>query len=280
MDSVICIVDVLPELLGTYGDYGNVIVLAKRLQLRGFKVRIIQATADKSIPQTGDVYVLGGGEDSPQSEAAKILRNSKSLNIAYDNGSFVFGVCAGFQILGNSFVADNKVEEGIGLADFYSVRGSRRSVGELVINSDIFGPNYLLSGFENHGGVTVLGQDVEPLGRVLIGKGNGYNESGNSSYKTDNSTDPMQLSFNKYSRSIDDKFSSKMTKKTPIQFRDGILSKRLLCTYMHGPVLARNYKLADFILNQIVPIEDEVDALGRLNTYSERLRTERLKSTL
>ena len=98
-DSKICIVDVLPDLLSTYGDSGNTLVLAKRLKICGYEVEIISANEKKQLPATADLYILGGGEDSPQSEAADILRSSKAINIAYNNKAVIFGVCAGFQIL-------------------------------------------------------------------------------------------------------------------------------------------------------------------------------------
>jgi CobQ-like glutamine amidotransferase family enzyme len=78
-------------------------------------------------------------------------------------------VCAGLQILGTSFaVAGDDEYEGLGLVDVLTRRGKKRSVGELVVNVE----GRTLVGFENHGGQTLLGHGVAPLGAVQRGRGN------------------------------------------------------------------------------------------------------------
>jgi CobQ-like glutamine amidotransferase family enzyme len=57
---------------------------------------------------------------------------------------------------------------GIGLFDLVSVAGPERFIGNVVVDSD-FGP---LVGFENHSGLTHLGPNAKPLGRVRVGRGN------------------------------------------------------------------------------------------------------------
>jgi CobQ-like glutamine amidotransferase family enzyme len=52
---------------------------------------------------------------------------------------------------------------------------SPRSVGELVIQPTRGGLP-LLTGFENHQGLTRLGDDMPPLGFVQSGIGNGFNK--------------------------------------------------------------------------------------------------------
>ena len=60
---------VYPDLLGTYGDGGNGIVLARRADWRGIEVELLQATSDRPLPPA-DLYTIGGGEDGPQVRAA------------------------------------------------------------------------------------------------------------------------------------------------------------------------------------------------------------------
>ena len=57
---------VYPELLGTYGDRGNAIVLVQRLRRRGIPATLVEVAAGSVIPASLDVYLLGGGEDNPQ----------------------------------------------------------------------------------------------------------------------------------------------------------------------------------------------------------------------
>ena len=46
---------------------------------------------------------------------------------------------------------------------------SERFIGNIVVESDEFGDSV---GFENHSGLTYLGPDSSPLGRVRVGRGN------------------------------------------------------------------------------------------------------------
>ena len=63
---------VYPDLLGTYGDGGNGLVLARRASWRGIDARLLQADSGAPLP-TADIYCLGGGEDGPQVRAAEAL---------------------------------------------------------------------------------------------------------------------------------------------------------------------------------------------------------------
>ena len=64
---------VFPELLGTYGDGGNAIVLAQRLRWRGLPADIVRVGVEDPLPRDCDLYVLGGGEDAPQTFATARL---------------------------------------------------------------------------------------------------------------------------------------------------------------------------------------------------------------
>ena len=67
------IVWIYPDLLSTYGDRGNMLILARRAQLRGIPVETIEVRSDQPLPDHGDIYLLGGGEDGPQALAAQRL---------------------------------------------------------------------------------------------------------------------------------------------------------------------------------------------------------------
>jgi hypothetical protein len=122
---------------------------------------------DDEMP-TASVYLLGGGEDGPQRLGADLLRRSSFASRVRD-GSYVVAVCAGLQLLGTTFAVEGDDEyEGLGLVKARTRRGSRRSVGELVVKVD----GRHLVGFENHGGVTTLDDSLPPLGTVERGVGN------------------------------------------------------------------------------------------------------------
>lgn len=227
---------VLPDVLGTYGDDGNALVLRSRARMRGRDAEIVRITLGEPIPDDCHVYTIGGGEDAAQMLAVQHLRQDGTLK-ALATEKPILAICAGLQILGHSFLAGGKVVEGLGLIDATTSPQENRSIGELITDpSDaLTGLTEPLTGFENHLGATVLGPAAQPLATVRHGKGN------NSSDKT-----------------------------------EGAVQNQIVATYMHGPVLARNPQLADLLLARGLGIEPselepldlpEVAALRR-----ERLR--------
>jgi CobQ-like glutamine amidotransferase family enzyme len=163
---------VYPDLLSTYGDRGNLLILARRAHIRGIAHESIEVRSDQALPEEGDIYLLGGGEDGPQALAAQRLTADGGLRRAVDRGAVVFAVCAGYQLLGSSFFAKGAKYPGLDLLDLSSDRGPTRAVGELAgtVDPSLGVPN--LTGFENHGGRTHLGPEVNPLASVSVGIGN------------------------------------------------------------------------------------------------------------
>jgi hypothetical protein len=177
------VVVVYPDLLGTYGDGGNGVVLARRAAWHGIPAELIEAPSGAPLP-SGDLYTLGGGEDGPQVQATESLAADGTLARAVDGGAVVFAVCAGYQIVGTTFpAADGSPVPGLGLLDVATVKGgARRAVGEIVVDAELPGVG-ALTGFENHGGVTALGPGVRPLGTVRVGVGNGDHTDGARSHR-------------------------------------------------------------------------------------------------
>lgn len=170
---------VYPDLLSTYGDRGNLLVLARRAALRGIDVESVLVNADQPVPTQGDLYLIGGGEDLPQTLAARRLRADGGFAAAARRGSVVFAVCAGYQLMGEHFAGpEGAPEPALEILDLRSERGERRAVGEIVADADPALGVPRLTGFENHGGLTQLGAGVRPLARVLTGVGNGDGAEG------------------------------------------------------------------------------------------------------
>ncbi|MFG2249419.1 type 1 glutamine amidotransferase [Spirillospora sp. NPDC048823] len=173
-ENRIKIVWIYPDLLSTYGDQGNTIVLQRRAALRGIPTETVNLRSDEPVPADGDIYLLGGGEDRPQILAAQRLAGDGGLARAVESGAVVFGVCAGYQILGREFGGEEgQLLPGLGLLDIRSGRGEQRAVGEIV--GDVAGELNVprITGFENHQGVTHLGPDAQPFAQVVHGVGNG-----------------------------------------------------------------------------------------------------------
>lgn len=231
-----------PELLGTYGDGGNVRVLQQRLAWRGLPIEVVRVPLGASVPRSCDLYVLGGGEDDAQTVALAGLRRGGGLADAVADGAHVFAVCAGLQLLGTSFrTGDDTATAGLGLLDLTTGRLPHRAVGEVVVTPDAGLGLPLLTGFENHGGATRLGPAASALGIVRRGIGNGGIGNDTSS-------------------------------PGPAPRWEGAMQGRILATYLHGPVLARNPALADLLLTRVLGTELSPLRLAAV----DRLRTERL----
>src|ERR1700729_2979925 len=112
---------VFPDLLSTYGDRGNLLVLERRARLRGIPVEVIEVNSDQPVPRDGDIYLMGGGEDLPQTLATRRLLADGGRQAAADRGAVVFAVCAGYQMMGVEFGGvDDRPVRGLGLLDIHS----------------------------------------------------------------------------------------------------------------------------------------------------------------
>lgn len=94
MNNSLRLVWVYPDLLSTYGDQGNALVVERRARQRGLDVSRVDVRSDQPIPTSGDIYLIGGGEDRPQRLAAERLRRDGGLSRAASNGAIIFSVCA------------------------------------------------------------------------------------------------------------------------------------------------------------------------------------------
>ncbi|WP_017538163.1 type 1 glutamine amidotransferase [Nocardiopsis halophila] len=177
--SALRIVWIYPDLLSTYGDQGNVLVLKRRAELRGIPTETVHVLSSDPVPEQGDVYLLGGGEDRPQILAAQRLRADGGLKRAAEAGAAVLAVCAGYQIVGESFGDDDDNPlAGVGILDVRSGRGQTRAVGEIVADVDPALGAGRITGFENHQGRTAVGPSARPLSTTATGIGNGDGTEG------------------------------------------------------------------------------------------------------
>lgn len=227
-DSVVRIGLVLPDVMGTYGDGGNSVVLRERLRLRGFRAEVIDITLDDPVPESLDLYTLGGAEDYAQRLATRHLIRHPGLQRAAERGAPVLAICAAIQVLGHWYeTSAGERVDGVGMLDVTTSPQPERTIGEVVSQPLVDGLSQRLTGFENHRGGTVLGAEARPLAKVVSGAGNRLGDG-----------------------------------------IDGAVQGSVVATYLHGPCLARNPELADHLLSRVVgelePLElPEVDRLRR-----------------
>ncbi|MFV1365841.1 type 1 glutamine amidotransferase [Mycolicibacterium elephantis] len=230
-ESTVRIGLVLPDVMGTYGDGGNAVVLRERLRLRGFAAEILEITLADPVPAELDLYTLGGAEDYAQRLATRHLLRYPGLQQAVSRGAPVLAICAAIQVLGHWYeTSSGERVEGVGLLDVTTSPQESRTIGEVVSQPLLPELSEKLTGFENHRGGTVLGASAQPLARVISGAGNRAGDG-----------------------------------------FDGAVQGSVVATYLHGPCLARNPQLADYLLSRVV---GELAPLELREV--EQLRTERL----
>jgi CobQ-like glutamine amidotransferase family enzyme len=230
-ESAVRIGLVLPDVMGTYGDGGNSVVLAQRLRLRGIDAELVDITLDDPVPDSLDVYTLGGAEDYAQRLATRHLIRYPGLQRATERGAPVLAICAAIQVLGHWYeTSAGERVDGVGLLDVTTSPQPRRTIGEVVSQPVVDGLTQRLTGFENHRGGTVLGPAAQPLAKVVTGAGNREGDG-----------------------------------------IDGAVQGSVVATYLHGPCLARNPELADYLLSRVI---GELEPLALPEV--ELLRRERL----
>lgn len=202
-----------PDLLNLYGDRGNLITLAGRARWRGIAVHVDELRlGDRLIPATHDLYFIGGGEDRQQRLAARDLRAVKgsALRDAAAAGAVVLAVCGGYQLLGHVYrPSDGDDLPGLGLLDLTTAHPGPRA-RRLIGNLVIRCP--LL------GGATLVGFENHG-GRTTLGPG----------------AQPLGV--------VQSGFGNNGTDRT-----EGAVSGTAYGTYLHGPLLPKNPRLADHLI--------------------------------
>lgn len=207
-----------PDLMSTYGDRGNIIVLQKRCEWRGINVEIVKVGIEEKVEvlEKCDFLFMGGAQDRQQKIAAEDLYKSKGpiIKKMVEDGVSCLFICGAYQFLGNYYQpSEGEKISGLGIFDLYTIhpgKNKKRLIGNCVTTCQIsqIGPIRLI-GFENHGGRTYLGNlgVLGNLGRVVKGFGN------NGEDKT-----------------------------------EGCVYKNAIGTYLHGPILPKNPALADWLI--------------------------------
>src|SRR6476661_599852 len=132
-DSTVRIGLVLPDVMGTYGDGGNALILRQRLRMRGYDAEIVDITLNDPVPDSLDVYTLGGAEDSAQRLATRHLTQYPGLQKAAERGAPVLAICAAIQVLGNWYeTSGGERVDGVGLLDVTTSPQDDRTIGEVV----------------------------------------------------------------------------------------------------------------------------------------------------
>ena len=208
----IVIAHMFPDLLNLYGDGGNVRILSERLAWRGIPVQVKRVEYGESV-DLGDVDLvfLGGGPDREQKLAsAELMRMKDELAAFVEEDGPVLAICGGYQILGKTWLLGDEEVPGLDIVGI-ETRRPGTSADRLIDNIVLSSPlaTHPVVGYENHAGRTYLAEGVKPFGAVVSSVGHGNNDADKA---------------------------------------DGALYRKVLGTYLHGPLLSKNPEIADWLL--------------------------------
>ena len=208
----IVIAHMFPDLLNLYGDGGNVRILSERLAWRGVPVQVKRVEYGESV-DLGDVDLvfLGGGPDREQKLAsAELMRMKDELAAYVEEDGPVLAICGGYQILGKTWLLGDEEVPGLDIVGI-ETRRPGTSADRLIDNIVLSSPlaTHPVVGYENHAGRTYLAEGVKPFGAVVSSVGHGNNDADKA---------------------------------------DGALYRKVLGTYLHGPLLSKNPEIADWLL--------------------------------
>ena len=206
------IMHMYPSMLDLYGDSGNVEILGYRCRMRGIELEVRKhELGDKDTDFNDiDIIYLGGGADFEQQLLADDLLGMKDQMFkAYNDGVYMLMICGGYQLMGQYYKDSNdKKIPGLGLFDYYTVASTNKR--ERCI-----------------GNIVIESQiDGEPY--KIIGFENHGGQTTN-----------VKTPFGKVLAGNGNEFESSV---------EGYTEKNVTATYLHGPLLSKNPKLADHII--------------------------------
>jgi CobQ-like glutamine amidotransferase family enzyme len=206
-----------PELMSTYGDRGNILVLQKRCEWRDISLTVMPITKETTFTQlrTIDILFGGGAQDLEQEIVMEDLRDKGPIiRGLIEGGKPALFVCGSPQLMGKYYEpAEGKRIEGLGIFDMVSKHPGKnvpRCIGNIAAEVHLENvSSKVIIGFENHGGRTYLGEHAKPFAKVIKGNGN------NGEDRT-----------------------------------EGVLYKNAIGCYFHGPLLPKNPQIADWIISR------------------------------
>lgn len=201
-----------PDILDLYGDVGNIKVLKYRLEQRGIGVVIDTYSIGDEAPDflEYDIVFSGGGADNEQLILSDdLIKYKTNIAEAISKGVFFLLICGSYQLFGKYYKNVNgDYLPGLEIFDYYTEAIGDRS--KRCIGNIVV--------------ETVIdGKETKVIG---------FENHGGQTFD-------VQDSFGSVLYGNGNKFND---------LQEGYMGKNVIATYLHGPLLAKNPELADYIL--------------------------------
>ena len=161
-----------PDLMSLYGSYANVAVLKRRLEQMGSTVTVMPVLPgqEADLSDADFLYMGAGTEHAQKAALADFTRYGEAVKAAAEDGVTMLFAGTAMELLGKTITdADGKVYDGIGLADFTAVQGTKRFVEDVYGHTDLY-PEAVV-GFMNKCS-TISGVETPLLTSLSLGFGN------------------------------------------------------------------------------------------------------------
>ena len=161
-----------PDLMSLYGSYANVSVLKRRLEQMGSTVTVtpVLPGQEADLSDADFLYMGAGTEHAQKAALADFARYGEAVKAAAENGVTMLFAGTAMELLGKTITDnDGKVYDGIGLAAFPSVQGTKRFVEDVYGHTDLY-PEAVV-GFMNKCS-TISGVETPLLTSLSLGFGN------------------------------------------------------------------------------------------------------------
>lgn len=247
MRNAIRVLALYPDELNIYADRGNLLFLENRCSWRGidFSLRGIGA-GETFQPDEVDLVYIGGGQDRDQEAVADDLIKVKGAAVKtfVDAGKPLIAVCGGYQLMGLQWETGGNPSPGLGIFPVKTVRSDQER---------LIGPVAVQAEYAGHS-LTVAGFENH-AGRTKLQEG----------------AEPFgELIAGHGNDGMDG--------------TEGARTGNAIGTYLHGPLLPKNFELADILiavaLESFAPdpgglpqLDDSIEELAHQEALDVALRT-------